>query len=143
MSVIDPATQVSDAFVALFKADPVISAYNWQTWESDVDVEQPRGFVKCRYQADLHEAQALARFDIEAVFEGKPKRGSPSDAVAEVIGQVRRADLNTAVMAFISDGSITLFAKAEDLRVEQRLQGDLRVRAVSFTMFGQWNVVFT
>jgi hypothetical protein len=142
-NIVDPATTLSDAFVALFNGDAAISAYNWQKWESDVDVQQPRGYINCRYQADLHQAEIMGRFDLEAVFEGKPKRGTTANAVAEVVGQVRRGDLVPALMAIISDGSITLFHTVEDLRIEQRIQGDVRVRTVSFSMFGQWNVGFT
>jgi hypothetical protein len=142
MPIIDPATKLANAIVGLFNSDPALAGYNWQSWESDVDVEQPRGFVNVNFIAALVDAASANEFQVEVVFEGKPKVASPSDAVAEVIGHISRPDIAAVLQALITDGSITLYGKAQNMRLQHQITGDLRRRTVSFVIFGHWNVAY-
>jgi hypothetical protein len=141
--ILDPCSTLATALKTLLASDSIISAYNWQEWESDADVQQPRGYVNVTMSAALQRADYPDQFNVEIVFEGKPKKGSPSDAVAEVVGQVRRPDFGAALEALITDGSISLFGRTESLGYRQEIKGDLRKRTISFVIFGQWQVEYT
>jgi hypothetical protein len=143
MSVIlDPATTLANAVATLLNADPHLSLYHFVTWESDVDVALPRGYVNVVSLQSLRGVEKPDQFNVEIVFEGKPKTPSPSDAVAEAMGQVRREDFAAVLQALITDGSLTLFSEVIDLRSEHQITGDVRRRTVGFTIFGQWNAVY-
>jgi len=145
MSILDPCSTLATAMKTILANDSIIAAYNWQEWESDAAVVQPRAYVNVTMQTDtiMNRADFPIRFNFEIVFEGKPKAGSPSDAVAEVLGQVRRLNLTTALVAGIPDGSITLYNMAEQIVYRQEIVGDLRKRTISFYLYGNWNVSYT
>jgi hypothetical protein len=145
VSVLDPCSTLATALKGIFNADSIISAYNWQEWESDAVIAQPRAYINVTMQTDTPMTQSNLpfRFQFEIVFEGKPKAGSPSDAVAEVLGQVQRPTLGTALMAAIPDNSITITGKAEQVIYRQAREGDLRKRTIVFFMYGNWNVQYT
>ena len=142
-NILDPATVVGNAMVALLNSDQVTSFYNWQSWESDADVVLPRGHVNVICSTPLVDAGAPMQFEIEVVFEGKPKRGSAAVVVAEALGQIQRPTLATVLEALITDGSVTFQERAaENIKLIQQIQGDVRRRSISFTLFGHWNVVY-
>src|SRR5262249_14806610 len=124
-NVLDPATQVGQAITQVFAADPLIAGYNWQQWDSDADGTQPRGYVLVSFMAATEDNKSAERFDIQVVLEGKPKTGSPSVVVAEVLGQIQRDDFATALQARITDGSVTFNRMtAENIKLAQQIQGD-------------------
>jgi hypothetical protein len=141
-TIIDPATKLAGAVATLLANDPNITGYNWQRWESDADVAQPRGYVNVNFASALVDAAAPDEFTVEVVFEGKPKKASASDAVAEAMGQIRRSDLASALMTLITDNSITLIGKAQQLALRHTITGDIRRRTLTFVIFGQWNVAY-
>ena len=140
-NILDPITTVANAVVALMSSDSALSGYNWQGWESDADVALPRGYVNVEASTPLVDENSPMQFEIQVIFEGKPKKLSPSVAVAEVIGQINRADLATALESKMIDTSVTFMNRqAENVRVRQQVVGDIRRRTISFTLFGHWNV---
>lgn len=143
MPILDPCSTVAAAVKALLVSDVILTAYGWQEWESDAAITQPRAYVNVAMSTELIRAEpGVQKWDIQLVFEGKPKKGSPSDAVAEALGQCKRPDLGSALQALIVDGSITFTGGAEMLRYAQTIRGDLRIRTISFSLFGTWNVVY-
>lgn len=143
-TVLDPATMLGQAIAQLFAADPIISGYNWQTWDSDADVVQPRGYVLVSFLSATEDNKSAERFDVQVVLEGKPKTGSAATIAAEVLGQIQRNDFATALQALITDASLTFNrATAENIKLAQSIQGDIRKRIFSFSLFGTWNVTYT
>jgi hypothetical protein len=143
-NILDPIITVANAVVALMASDSALSGYNWQGWESDADVVLPRGYVNVEASTPLVDETAPMQFEIEIVFEGKPKKLSPSVAIAEALGQVNRVDLATALESKMVDTSVTFMNRqAESVRVRQQVIGDLRRRTISFTLFGHWNVAWS
>ena len=144
MPINDPCSQIATAIKTVLISDAVLTAYGFQEWESDANITQPRAFVNVVMATELTRAEpGVERFDIQIVFEGKPKKGSPKTAVAEVLGQCNRPDLGAALMAAMPDASIIFHGGTEALRYTQQIRGDLRTRTISFSLFGVWDVVYT
>lgn len=142
-AILDPCTTIATAVKALLISDAILTAYGWQEWESDAAIVLPRGYINVAMAQELVVAgPGVEKFDIELVFEGKPKKGSPSNAVAEVLGQCKRPDLAAAIQALITDGSVVFSGGAEMLRYKQVIKGDLRTRTISFSLFGVWAVTW-
>jgi hypothetical protein len=143
-TILDPCSTIATAVKTLLVSDAVLAAYGWQEWESDAAIALPRGYVNVAMVTELVRAEpGVQKWDIQLVFEGKPKKGSPANAVAEVLGQCKRPDLGAALQALITDGSVTFSGGTEALRYTQTLRGDLRVRTISLSLFGTWNVIYT
>ena len=143
MPILDALTQTEDAIIARLNEDATLASYNWQRWESDVNVVQPRGYVNVAQEAAWQEhTPAPDMMRVEVVLEGKPKRGSLAATVAILRGILGDPALHIKLNVIVTDESITYLGPAEQLSIRQELSGDLRVRQAVFMIAAQWNVIY-
>ncbi len=136
----DPLTKLGNAVCALLAADSFISSYGWAPFENNSAANLPRGYVNVMAQSSMHEAWLPDQFEVEIVIEGKPKQITDPEKISTVLGHVTRPDLAAALTALMTDGSLTIFGKAENLRLAQSIVGEMRQYKMTFNLFGQWNV---
>ena len=141
--IVDPITQLEDAIIAWLNTDATLAAYNWQRWESDVDLVQPRGYVNVTVigEWDLS-IQGPVLLEAEVVLESVPKTGSQASIVATVLGMLGGRQIIGRLNAKITDGSMQIVGPPEGARAEQVIERELRVRRIRVTYPAIWNVVY-
>jgi hypothetical protein len=141
--IVDPITQLEDAIIAWLNTDATLAAYNWQRWESDVDLVQPRGYVNVTVigEWDLS-IQGPVLLEAEVVLESVPKTGSQASIVATVLGMLGGREIIGRINAKITDGSMSIVGPPEGARAEQVIERELRVRRIRVTYSAIWNVVY-
>jgi len=138
----DPLTVASDALIAFLNTEPLLaSGYNWQHWESDVAIQMPRGYITASSDAALIYGHGPIMLHMEAVLEGKPKRGSLTAPMAALVAMINDPNLHGHLNGFISDSSMKFYQQAERVQARQTITGDVRVRAVSFYIAAKWFVI--
>ena len=136
----DPLSNVADAFIKLLRTDTLLAAYNWQEWDSDVDAEMPRAYIAVTADAALVEAGGPVMANVEVVLMGKPRREKLSSVMGEIYGMITdpslHRNLNKYTMAPPSGNAasnlVQFYRQAETYSVLQRIEGDIRVRRISF-----------
>jgi hypothetical protein len=141
--VLDPLTQLEDGIIAWLNTDSTIASYNWQRWESDKDVEQPRGYVNVTANGDLDLGmQGPTLLQAEVVLEGKPKRGSQAEVVAIVLAMLSGREIIDRLNNKMPDGSVAIVGPPEAARVEQAIERDVRLRRFTVIYPAIWGVVY-
>jgi hypothetical protein len=142
--IFDPITIAHNAITALFNSDAAISGYNWRAWEDNNPHQVlPRGYVNVSTTSAMDEAALPEGFRFEVVLEAKPQVVLDANKVATVLGHITRPDLAAVLTALITDGSITFVGRSENLELSQAIVGETRQYKLMFTLFGEWNVVWT
>jgi hypothetical protein len=141
--IVDPITQIEDAIIAWLSTDATLAAYNWQRWESDVTLEQPRGYVNATVigEWDLS-IQGPVLLEAEVVLESVPKTGSQASVVAIVLGMLGGKEVINRLNAKITDGSMKIVGPPEGARAEQTIEREIRVRRIRVTYPAIWNVAY-
>ena len=141
--ILDPLTQLEDAIIAWLSTDGTLAQYNWQRWESDVDLVQPRGYVNVTVigERDLS-IQGAVLCEAEVVLESVPKTGSQAPVVAIVLGMLGGRAIIDRLNAKITDGSMKIVGPPEGARAEQVIERELRVRRIKVTYPAIWNVAY-
>ena len=120
-----------------------IGAYNWQRWESDEELAQPRGYVNVAVTGDMDRAiQGAILCEAEIVLESVPKTGSQASTVATVLGMLGGGEIVDRLNAKITDGSMRIVGPPEGARAEQVIESEKRVRRIRVTYPAIWNVVY-
>ena len=141
--VIDPLTQLEDAIIGWLSTDPVLVTYNWQRWESDVDLVQPRGYVNVGVSGELDLAiQGPVLLKAEVVLESVAKGGSQAGAVAIILAMLGGREVIDRINAQITDGSLFIAGPAESATAQQAIERELRVRRVLVTFPAIWGVAY-
>lgn len=141
--ILDPLTQLEDAIIAWLSTDATLVQYNWQRWESDVDLVQPRGYVNVTVIGEWNLAiQGAVLCEAEVVLESVPKTGSQAEIVAIMLGMLSGREVIDRLNAKINDGSMRIVGPAEAARVEQTIEREIRVRRFRVTYPVVWNVVY-
>jgi hypothetical protein len=126
----DFLTNVESVFLALFETDSLLALYNWQKWDSDSQVELPRGVITIDGRHDP-EGSAIFRLQFEIRFEGRPKKARMS----VVMNQLKTLLTNTA-MSSLNNAKVNFFGSfAEDVAIRRTNIGGLRGWHISFTIF--------
>jgi hypothetical protein len=143
--ILDPLTTAENALISFLMTEPALTAYNWQKWDSDVAVKQPRGYVNVNATSPLAYGvgstdPAPTQLAYEVVLEGKPKRTTLDVPFAVLVSMLAKVDLETQLNSFVSDASLFFMSRAENMALQQVIEGDLRVRRVNFMLFVIWSV---
>lgn len=141
-TIVDPLTKTEDVLIALFSGDATLAAYNWQRWESDVTVAQPRGYINVQSTAELVLPEPMI-MRCEVVLEGKPLRGSQANTLAVLMAILSQGKLAAKLNALVGDGSIMFYdGTSERMQVSQVIERDLRVRRIVFQIAAAWQVMY-
>lgn len=142
--ILDPLTQLEDAIITWLESDPTVAGYDWQRWDSDEEIKQPRGYVDVNAGGEIDLAiQGPILLNAEVSITGKPKRGTQTEVTAIVIAMLSGREVIEHINNQITDGSVVIVGPAESAKVRQIIQRDLRIRMMSFTLPAIWNVVWT
>jgi hypothetical protein len=143
MTILDPITQLEDAIIAWLSTDTTLAQYHWQRWESDVTLEQPRGYVNVSVIGEWDLAiQGAVLCEAEVVLESVPKTGSQAPIVAIVLGMLGGREIIDRLNNQITDGSMKIVGPPEGARAEQAIEREIRVRRIKVTFPAIWNVVY-
>ena len=141
--ILDPLTQLEDAIISWLSTNSILAQYNWQRWESDVDVAQPRGYVNVAATSDMDLAiQGPMLLEATVVLESVAKSGSQAETVAILLGMLSGLEVVGRLNAQVQDGSLVIVGPAEKPRIEQTIERELRVRRFTVTYPAVWNVVY-
>ena len=113
-----------DALLKLLQTNLILKQYNWQQWDSDAQVELPRGYIELGQRRDVEHAP-LFEVIIKMTLEGKPKTAPISQAEYELETLMCDTALCASLTA-LSDKVEFYGEAAEEVTVERRIQGDLR-----------------
>lgn len=141
--VLDPLTRATDLLIEYLKSEPLLAAFNWQPWDSDEEVVQPRGYVNAASEAALLYGSGPEMLHMEIVLEGKPKRDNLAPVMGAVLAMVNDEGLHNSLNALVADQSMVFYQRAEQVQARQAISGDLRVRTVGFLIAAQWFGEFT
>src|SRR5215472_8865812 len=97
----DPLTQACSLVLAYLKAESTLAAFNWQIWDSDADVEQPRGYVNASSEAALLYGKGPVMLRMEVILENKPKQQGQADIMAAVVAKVNDPGMSNALNALV------------------------------------------
>jgi hypothetical protein len=128
----DFLTNVETAFLSLFTAHPILGGYNWQQWDSDVQVELPRGVLGLRSRVNPDETP-YRRIDVSVRFEGRPKKpklGYVMAALTELLEQTNDSDLSAA-----SGNTVVFIGKAINIEQDRPITSGLRTWTQTFTIY--------
>ena len=141
--ILDPITQLEDAIIAWLSTDATLAQYNWQRWDSDVDLQQPRGYVNVTVIGEWDLAiQGAVLCEAEVVLESVPKTAPQAPVVAIVLGMLSGREVTDRLNAKITDGSMKIVGPPEGARAEQAIEREVRVRRIRITYPAVWNVVY-
>lgn len=134
----DFLTNCADTFIRLFKSDALLKNYNWEDWDSDKEVQTPRGYFQNMKADQDVERSPLFLLRPEIVLQGKPKRAKFSAAMYQLEQILLRDDLHHLLNTqaeVISDPPLVMFYNcAEGVTFIQRIAGDTRERSVTFAI---------
>jgi hypothetical protein len=141
--ILDPITQLEDAIIAWLSTDATLSQYNWQRWESDETLAQPRGYVNVTATGDVGLGiQGGVLLQAEVVLESIPKTGSQAGVIAIMLAMLSGREVIARLNAGITDGSLVIVGTPEMARVEQKIEREVRVRRFTITYPALWNVAY-
>ena len=130
----DFLTNVEEAWLVAVSASTILAAYNWERWDSDRQLKQPRARLALSSRTDPEEGP-YQRVSHVFTFEGRPKRHKLSVVVNEfktLLETVNLIDLQGA-----SNNTVQFFGKGENIMEDRRVEGGLRVWTYGFTLYAQ------
>jgi hypothetical protein len=128
----DFLTNVETAFLTIFEADPLLSQYNWQRWDSDQQIQIPRGVLGLRSRRDPDETP-YQRIEVNLRFEGRPKReplGTVMAALVNLLEHIDPIDLTNA-----SGNTVTFIGKAINVEHDRPIVQGLRYWTHTFVVY--------
>jgi hypothetical protein len=132
MPASDFLTNVETAWLKVINANSILNKYNWQRWDSDIEVKLPRGTVSVSSRIDPEES-AYHRVQTTFTFEGRPKKQKLSVVVNEfktLLETLDASDLDAA-----SGNTIHIIGKANVVSEDRRVIAGLRVWSYSFVLY--------
>lgn len=138
----DPLIGLEQAIVGWLSSETILAGYNWQRWESDAPVEQPRGHVTVSATGDWDlgmQGPILLRAEI--ILEAKPLQvGTQAEIVAIMLAMLSGREVIGRINAQITDGSMLVIGPGENPTIAQTIERDLRVRRFFVTFPVIWGV---
>lgn len=132
MADYDFLTNVETAFLKIFAANAVLDAYNWQRWDSDVELKLPRGVLGLRARIDPEETP-YRRVEVAIRLEGRPKRHKLSVVMHEmwsVLQSTNASDLSDA-----SDGTVKFIGDGVAVSEDRPIASGLRTWTIGFSIY--------
>jgi hypothetical protein len=129
---VDFLTNVETAFLTVFAANPLLVQYNWQRWDSDDQLEVPRGVIGLRSRRDPEETP-YHRIDVSVRLEGRPKRQKLSVVMNELVKlltNLSQDDLGTA-----SGNKVVFLGKAIAVGQDRPITSGLRTWTLEFSVY--------
>ena len=128
----DFLTIVQEAIIAVCRENNVLKEYNWQTWDSDVDVKLPRASMNMSAESQLGYGDVWMVAP-EIVLQGKPRRQKLSRVMHELELTLTAANLHTVLNTKVND-TVQFFQRGENFTIRQTIDGDIRKRIISFRL---------
>ena len=132
MPDVDFLTNVESAFLSVFAANPILGKYNWQRWDSDEQLELPRGVLGLRARRDPEETP-YHRIEVSVRLEGRSKRQKLSVVMREMVDLLQNmgdGDLSSA-----SNNKVTFIGKAVNVSEDRPIAQGLRTWTVNFVIY--------
>jgi hypothetical protein len=138
MPATDFLTNVETAFLSVFAANDILKMYNWQRWDSDVEVKLPRGHIGLSARTDPEES-AYQRVQVTLTFEGRPKKHKFSVVVNELKSLFQL--LETSDLDAATGDTVKFLGKADVVTEDRRVVSGLRTWVYTFAIYAvpiQW-----
>jgi len=132
MPDVDFLTNVESSFLELFMQDEMLKEYNWQRWDSDVQLELPRGLIGLKSRRDPEESP-YHRIEVSVRFEGRPKKQKLSVVMNELVELLKNTDDEDLTNA--SHGSVTFIGRAIQVQEERPIMSGLRTWTLTFVIY--------
>ena len=133
MTTNDFLTNVETAFLKLFQLDPNLKALNWQAWDSNADVVLPRATLTLSAKQTFPSAR-LYEINVEVNLDSAPLDQRLNQAFFALQRLLEYVDLPSQLNLY-APGTVNFNAPIENVELKQTIEGDVRRRSVSFTIF--------
>lgn len=128
----DFLTSVENAFLNIFNANAILSGYHWQPWDSDAQLELPRGVLGLRARRDPEETP-YHRIDVTLRLEGRPQKQELSTVMNEVMTVLKTTSPEELTQA---SNNLAQFIGRANVAIEDRpIQSGLRTWQLQFVVY--------
>ncbi len=123
---------VETAWLKVIQDNAILAVYNWERWDSDKQLELPRGRVNLQARTDPDETP-YQRVETSFVFEGRPKKQKLSVIMNELKTLLQTLEADDLYVA--SGNTVKFIGKAVSINENRQVQGGLRVWTLSFAVY--------
>jgi hypothetical protein len=128
----DFLTNVESTLLTTLTANALLNEYNWQRWDSDEQVQLPRGVLGLRARRDPEESP-YHRIDVIIKFEGRPKKQKLSTVMNELLSVLKNTSPNDLTLN--SNNTVTFIGKAINIAEDRPIVTGLRTWTLGFVIY--------
>ncbi len=132
MPAADFLENVETAWLKVIQDNAILAVYNWERWDSDVEMKLPRGRVNLQARTDPDETP-YQRVETSFVFEGRPKKQKLSVIMNELKTLLQTLDADDLYVA--SGNTVKFLGLAVGVNESRQVQSGLRVWTLTFAIY--------